>query len=260
MNAHKVIESLRKMGFSGKIPKLAADHMEHVLARAAKFEFDFGEFPVLDESDMLGVIERLRLPFEVCYFEVPGCGAVLMREASISDGGNTDEVLLFQPFLRSPSGADWGTTPPEMMLAIDRDTGMLRCLAQDDDLRRAFLAQPDKGLTPIMMLVSLVVRGLMVLNCSNVHCVDNPPPAALNKKRERSGKVPLFTYKTLHIKTQDRRTARGQPAGSERAGPRLHLRRGHIRRLDDARTTWVQSCVVGDKQRGIVMKDYRVTS
>jgi len=33
--------------------------------------------------------------------------------------------------------------------------------------------------------------------------------------------------------------------------------RGHIRRLDETRVTWVNSCVVGNDVHGKVVKDYR---
>lgn len=43
--------------------------------------------------------------------------------------------------------------------------------------------------------------------------------------------------------------------GAPHASPRLHWRRGHIRRLPD-KTTWVRPTLVGDGQHGTVIHDY----
>jgi hypothetical protein len=64
-------------------------------------------------------------------------------------------------------------------------------------------------------------------------------------------------YKTLELVAPSTRQERIELSGTH-ASPRLHLRRGHIRRLDESRTVWVQSCVVG-AEPGAVLKDYRVT-
>ena len=75
------------------------------------------------------------------------------------------------------------------------------------------------------------------------------------KKREAKGKVPFFTYKVLTLKPSKRSS--GEGLGGTHASPRVHLRRGHIRRLPDKRI-WVNGCVVGDKSKGMVVKDYAV--
>jgi len=102
---------------------------------------------------------------------------------------------------------------------------------------------------------------LGAMSCSNVALVDQAPPDALNRKRSKSGKVPLFTYKTLHIVTdrdRTKRTARENDTEA-RQSPRLHLRRGHIRRLDEARMIWVQPAMVGDPERGKVVNAYALS-
>jgi hypothetical protein len=50
-------------------------------------------------------------------------------------------------------------------------------------------------------------------------------------------------------------SARAEAAGGTHASPRLHWRRGHIRRLGN-RTTWIRATLVGDAGRGIVVHDY----
>lgn len=93
-----------------------------------------------------------------------------------------------------------------------------------------------------------------ILRCVNIETKDNPAPAALNKKRIAHGKVPLYSFKTLHIKVPNERSA-STPQGGTHASPRVHLRRGHIRHLVTGKDIWVQPCVVGSKT-GMVEKDY----
>lgn len=104
--------------------------------------------------------------------------------------------------------------------------------------------------------VSIAWSVFAVMACSNVRQREHPPAAALNKKRTKAGKVPLATYKTLEIFAPNQRDEI-TPQGGTHASPRVHLRRGHIRRIGDGRTVWVQACVVGSKH-GMVVKDYRV--
>ena len=116
----------------------------------------------------------------------------------------------------------------------------------------------DESKEAAMLFHAMALNLFFVLGCSNVAAVDNQPPAALNKKRAKAGKFPLLSYKTLVVVVDEARTT-SQPMGGTHSSPRVHLRRGHIRRLGSGRRVWVQSCVVGSKH-GMVLKDYRVTT
>lgn len=97
------------------------------------------------------------------------------------------------------------------------------------------------------------VMCLHIMNCSNIEYVDHPPIRIMNDKRKKKGKQPLFTYKTLHIKTDKKASGKAETKGS-RQSPRAHLRRGHIRRLN-THSVWVQPCFVKG-EAGFVHKDY----
>jgi hypothetical protein len=96
-----------------------------------------------------------------------------------------------------------------------------------------------------------------ILQCANIHTETIKAPSLINKKRAKKGKAPFFEYKVLKI--EDR-----QPSGSQLGGthspPRLHYRRGHIRRIAGDRKIWVRPAMVGDKSRGLIVKDYDVTN
>lgn len=102
----------------------------------------------------------------------------------------------------------------------------------------------------------IYTKFLDALKCSNVVLCDNAAPAKLNKKRTARGNIPLFSYKTLHIKS-DRMV--GAERGGTHSSPRLHFRRGHVRRLSLERSVWVRDCMVGNSERGVVEKDYVVS-
>ena len=96
---------------------------------------------------------------------------------------------------------------------------------------------------------------LTALSCKNVSTTENAPPKYINKKREKKNKPPFFTSKTLTINIIGAEGS-GFKCGSH-ASPRVHLRRGHIRRLPKG-NVWVNAAVVGDKSKGMVVKDYKI--
>lgn len=116
----------------------------------------------------------------------------------------------------------------------------------------------DEGHQASQRFFALAMNLFYVLGCSNVATVDNAAPAALNKKRVKAGKFPVIEHKTLIVKLDATRTG-GQLGGGTHASPRVHLRRGHVRRIKNGRRVWVQACVVGSKH-GMVLKDYKIST
>ena len=103
----------------------------------------------------------------------------------------------------------------------------------------------------------MLVQACSVINCANVATATIEPAAALNKRRQASGKQPFFSYKVLQLAGEGR-AATASAAGGTHASPRMHLRRGHLRRLD-SKTIWVRPTMVGaSADSGFVAKDYAV--
>lgn len=110
----------------------------------------------------------------------------------------------------------------------------------------------------LICYITYVVLGFITaLACSNVIESDQKAELKLNKSRTKKGKQPFFNYKILTIDTQKHRNDKKGGASSTHNSPRAHLRRGHIRRLED-RNVWVNPCVVGDKTKGVIDKEYKV--
>lgn len=102
----------------------------------------------------------------------------------------------------------------------------------------------------------IIFKAIEVINCSNITIKDSKISKFINQKRKKKGKLPLFSYKTLYLDIEEK-TVTKYDKGSH-ASPRVHLRRGHIRKLPSGKKVWVQACVVGDKSKGMIHKDYAV--
>ncbi len=91
------------------------------------------------------------------------------------------------------------------------------------------------------------------LACKNVTTREQSAPAALNKRRIKAGKLPLKSFHVLEVQGGGDMPGAGA-AAADRAAPRSHLRRGHIRRLAGERVTWVNAAIV--RGRGFIDKVY----
>lgn len=81
-------------------------------------------------------------------------------------------------------------------------------------------------------------------------------PHALNAKRIKQGKLPMYDF---HVIDLDRRRHRAAPAASVGTGSRkrLHFCRGHWRHYETSKT-WIRWCLKGDPDLGFVDKEYRL--
>ncbi|MGN8190915.1 hypothetical protein [Burkholderia ubonensis] len=104
--------------------------------------------------------------------------------------------------------------------------------------------------------VTMAVQACSVLNCANVETIDVSPSRAANAKRAAKGKPPFFTYKVLQVSAE--RSPKAASSGGTHGSPRMHLRRGHLRRLE-GRVVWVRAAMVNaGSSAGVVAKDYTI--
>ena len=148
----------------------------------------------------------------------------------------------------------WRTLFPLSVTRLPNKEWRFEEIIQTDKPRNPFKTRKDS----IESSFALAKNVFYVIGCSNVEMVKNQPPEALNKKRARTGKLPILEYKTLALKVTAPSQQQNQLGGTH-ASPRLHLRRGHVRRLQSGRRVWVQPCVVGSPH-GAIVKDYRITA
>lgn len=94
---------------------------------------------------------------------------------------------------------------------------------------------------------------LSCINCCNVKQVEHQAPRQPGKAS--TNRKPLYSYWTLEIDKSKNQTM-GLPLGGTHASPRIHLRRGHARQYKPGVYCWVQPCLVGKKEAGVIHKDY----
>jgi len=106
---------------------------------------------------------------------------------------------------------------------------------------------------------------LVLLSCKNITTETIPAPVKLNNKRKKSGKLPIFSYKTLVIKP----TGKKQESTPKHLwNNRIHLSRGHFKTYTSEKPLfgsitgrfWWHDHVRGQNRDGVVMKDYEVKS
>lgn len=218
------------------------------IIQAMKFDLgdEFSDMPGFEMSDEK--ISVPRLPYDKVYFEAVSSdgkryGALF---ENYGEYGVCGQMLVEAIAENSPSMK--GLFPIGLMFTQESD--QLQIYHDHDDEFK------DLQIGAIVAL-NLMVKAIAVMNCSNVKIIESQEKKLINKRRKANGKLPLFTFKTLHIDTGEQEKQKGEKKGTH-ASPRIHLRRGHIRTLANGKTVWVQPCVVGDKTKGIVHKNYSV--
>ncbi len=104
---------------------------------------------------------------------------------------------------------------------------------------------------------AIMFEMLEALSCKNVRSeVIDPVKPSVNAKRIAKGKLPLFEIRELIITNESKGS--GHEGNGTHSSPRMHLRRGHIRRLSTG-NIWVNACVVGSAEKGVISKTYRVS-
>ena len=241
ISANKIIDTLITAKKRG-IPVGVNDPMQLIESIRSSIKFDGGDANNLpkSESDMAP-----RLPFDQIYVEMSDGKNPSAFLATVTEGFEWEAVIFLM--------IDGRLQPAGITMTSELDSsGRFRYLANG-----SWNALDDGGMSSesLSFIGTSFLWFLNVINCSNITYVDNVP-SNLKQRRVKMGKTPLFTYKTLHVKTS---RVEGRNIGDgQHASPRVHLRRGHIRNHPTAGNVWVQPCVVGDKSKGMVLKDYSV--
>ena len=109
----------------------------------------------------------------------------------------------------------------------------------------------------------VVMEFLEALSCKNVsHAPIGKTSKVMNDMRIRKGKTPFYETRELIVhsssisgKVSDIVNTSNNPYTPKRQ----HLRRGHIRRLEKG-NIWVNSCIVGSAELGVINKTYKIAA
>ena len=267
MRAHELVASLKA---SGDIDMAAA--VENSV------KFDMGNSDELVDMSVSSNGDNTPFPFPSSLFEVSnlsGAGKALFLCVEGGDIDGADDIAFMFAFANShPGPNDWaqedllikikrGSEYPDTPVSLRSKDDKL-CLSESLERDRErfrngeALSKESARQSFFAILGQTLIRSMAVFSCSNIEYIDHQPPKFINAKRKKKGKPPFLSYKTLHIKTNDKKLV-SVGGGGTHESPRLHLRRGHIRRLQSGNKVWVQSCMVGDAHKGFAKKDYKVS-
>lgn len=232
----------------------------------AAVKFDIGEYSELNQLSDLSSLTFFELPYELCAFQIKLND--LNAHAIILANDHNDGQITFCLYLGIKKS--WISFP--IWLVVDKpskENNMQYCFSfgEMETGKQLFInkyGQNDLNLIPtdirpFIFILTEMAAAIEVFSCSNIETIEHKPSEALNKSRIKKKKIPFFSYHTLHIKNTVSKTDKTSSTTTH-ASPRLHLRRGHIRRLTNGSRIWVTQCLVGDKSKGFVGKDYRISA
>lgn len=105
---------------------------------------------------------------------------------------------------------------------------------------------------------------IVILNSNCAEQIAITPDPKKNRQRERGGKLPLFEHTVVEIRGYQL-DHKGAPAGRTHRSPRMHWRRGHLRRFRNQageiyRVTPIAPMLVGSATLGKIDHEYKVAT
>lgn len=158
-------------------------------------------------------------------------------------GNDPKEGILLTAW-RKPK-ENWVTSSPIMVYCVE--DGQVRYGPVDENTTM------DK--TEAEMLLGFVSAWYESLSRRREAYMPIVAPTFTNRRKIAQGKMPTYDWRTVIIEPAEPRT---ECQGGTHASPRLHDRRGHLRRLRSGKNVWVKACKVGDPTKGAVFHDYKI--
>ena len=226
--------------------------------------YDDPEYRALDETQPL----RLPFPFIALEYHRPrpdfmSAGDVWPTKA-LMFARERDEAIVVSIAIWNDATGCWGPMPEASIPRVgflDRSVRRVLGPGYDGEVKalvpmriwKADRRIPDSDYA--QELGSLLCF-LNVLQCGNVH-VEKSGGSTVRRSMATRKALPFDDYHILTIESPKAAASDGGHGGSHRS-PREHLRRGHIRRLEDGRKLWINATVVNAGVGGKVSKDYRI--
>ena len=186
-------------------------------------------------------LEHARPPFPSCYFVCSGKKDHRQHEVLVTvDGDDPEDGIQVSAGVRVESG-----TPNTL--------GHFTYAIQDGQIVMLSNDMPNEQNAEMVMRMLALWYGAMSQGGEAYQPVVKE--GLTSKRLQAKGKAPLFSWHTVKIEPPK---PKQEHRGGTHATPRLHDRRGHLRRLANGNTCWVRACKVGDASKGVVFKDYEV--
>jgi hypothetical protein len=203
-----------------------------------------GGFTDQQRADLDPVMTH-RPPFDKCFVVWKGKTKThASYEVLMLVAGSDPEDGITVSMWKGPTGTRLRPIPA-MFYFIEGD--QIRYGAVNDD-------EPvDKELAELMLAQVGVWYGLMDRRIEAY--VPTVRDTYTNKRKMQQGKAPTYDWTTVYIEPAK---LRSDSKGGTHASPRLHDRRGHLRRLTTGKNVWVKACKVGDASKGAIFHDYKI--
>lgn len=177
-----------------------------VLPVIAKYEKETGIKFQLFKSQMEGVVS----PSDVVWFEwftggkegsVSKYGSLILKSSS-STNSKHDLLTIYIFYLFK---GKWDIIPMSSRVDMAIQKLVIRWMYDDEGLRDLSPNTNETWVTMNRYGLTCVNLCLWFLNCRNVKTYKQLPPPKLQKKREKKGRLPMFSYHILEIKDIRRR-------------------------------------------------------
>jgi len=203
-----------------------------------------GGFTDQQRADLDPVMTH-RPPFDKCFVVWKGKTKThASYEVLMLVAGNDPEDGITVSMWKGPTGTRLRPIPA-MFYFIEGD--QIRYGAVNDD-------EPvDKELAELMLAQVGVWYGLMDRRIEAY--IPTVRDTFTNRRKMQQGKAPTYDWTTVYIEPAK---PRSDSKGGTHASPRLHDRRGHLRRLTTGKNVWVKACKVGDASKGAIFHDYKI--
>ena len=216
------------------------------------YKFDIGDFDNLiklsDSIDLSSFHELVLPPFNKCYFEFKINEVQTISTIVIF---KNNELHFYYFKIKQNKMIDTCAVSHVCFVFQTEEHEIIRSHPYTDEHRKETFCN-----------ISVCFMKLFnIMACSNVETknVETTQQILVSKKGRMKKVKKFFNHKILVIKLPNNRE-NGQSHDGTHLSPRLHFRRGHIRKLKSGITTWVQSCMVGDIINGLGEKEYKVSS
>jgi hypothetical protein len=214
------------------------------------------EYRALDESQLL----RLPYPFIALEYNRPDLGQEIVGEEQCSKSivfarERSDEFIAFTTAFWSDRHRMW---LPTFDFNIPRIGYLSRDVVINGYLGVKFIAAENipPGIPPSDFVdeIGALMMFLNALGCSNVRAdkIHRKTPKKLK------GALPFDEYNILTIDCPGSGSQSVGDQHGQQRHPREHLRRGHIRKLQDGRRLWINATVVNAGKGGKISKDYAI--
>lgn len=203
-----------------------------------------GGFTDQQRADLDPVMTH-RPPFDRCFVVWKGKTKTHANyEVLMLVAGSDPEDGITVSMWKGPTGTRLRPIPA-MFYFIEGD--QIRYGAVNDD-------EPvDKELAELMLAQVGVWYGLMDRRIEAY--IPTVRDTFTNRRKMQQGKAPTYDWTTVYIEPAK---PRSDSKGGTHASPRLHDRRGHLRRLTTGKNVWVKACKVGDASKGAIFHDYKI--